>query len=79
MEDNVGIRSTEDLKGDLECPVCLKIPSDIPIYQCTAGHIHCKECHPNLRTCPICRIELLPENRSLMTEKILARYLQNYS
>ena len=74
MENDVGIRSTEDLKEDLECPVCLKIPKDIPIYQCTAGHIHCKDCHPSLRRCPICRIELQGENRSLMTEKFLSRY-----
>ena len=75
MEDDSIIRSTDDLKDILECPVCLKIPTEIPIFQCNAGHIHCKECRPNLTRCPMCRLELKEENRSLMTEKILSRYV----
>ena len=73
MDDDVGIKSTEDLREDLECPVCLKIPTDIPIYQCDSGHIHCKDCHTKIRECPICRKRLRGDTRSLMTEKILTR------
>ena len=73
MTEEEGIKSTEDLREDLECPVCLKIPRDVPIYQCNSGHIHCKECHPKIRECPICRTRLTGDTRSLMTEKLLSR------
>ena len=33
-------QSLEDLQEDLKCPVCLKIPRSIPIYQCMSGHIY---------------------------------------
>ena len=49
-----GIQSAEDIREDLECPVCQVIPKSVPIYQCKAGHIHCKECHPRLQNCPVC-------------------------
>ena len=73
MDQDAWIKTTEDIRDDIECPVCLKIPNDIPIYQCDAGHIHCKDCRPNLTRCPICRMELRENNRSLMTEKIISR------
>ena len=66
------ISSTEDLREELECPVCYKIPTTTPIYQCDQGHIHCKTCHPKLQFCPICRIPLT-ETRALLAEKLLAR------
>ena len=65
--------TSEDLRDELECPVCFKIPSSTPIYQCDQGHIHCKDCHPRLRTCPICRIPLNISTRALLAEKLLAR------
>jgi len=65
--------TSEDLRDELECPVCFKIPSSTPIYQCDQGHIHCKNCHPRLRTCPICRIPLSISTRALLAEKLLAR------
>ena len=73
MEEETGIKSTEDLREDLECVECLKIPSDIPIYQCKKGHIYCKDCQPNIRQCPICREFVRGDTRSLMTEKILSK------
>ena len=66
------ISSTEDLREELECPVCYKIPTSTPIFQCDQGHIHCKLCHPKLQFCPICRIHLA-ETRALLAEKLLAR------
>ena len=67
-----GIQSSEDLREDLECPVCFVIPKSGPIYQCEAGHIHCKSCHPQLHECPVCRGPI-GNMRSLMTEKIIAK------
>ena len=67
-----GIQTSEDMREDLECPVCLKIPRSTPIYQCDKGHIHCKICHPRLNRCPICRSQI-GDTRSLMAEKIISR------
>ena len=39
----------------LECNVCLEVPSSNPIFQCRNGHLYCKECHPKLHECPLCR------------------------
>ena len=39
----------------LECPVCFETIDSVPIYQCRNGHVVCKDCHPKLETCPICR------------------------
>ena len=72
-ENQDGIPLTDDLRADMQCPVCLTLPRNTPIYQCKAGHIHCKDCHPKLKICPECRETLEIDNRSLMTEKILSR------
>ena len=72
MPKRKGIQSSEELRDDLECPVCLQIPKSVPIYQCEAGHIHCKKCHPQLQDCPVCRGPI-GNMRSLMTEKIIAK------
>ena len=45
----------EDFKDLLECPVCFETIDSVPIYQCRNGHVVCKDCHPKLETCPICR------------------------
>ena len=42
-------------KDLLECPVCFETIDSVPIYQCRNGHVVCKDCHPKLETCPICR------------------------
>ena len=50
------ISFSENNLKDMECPVCLRIPSSAPIFQCgEGGHIVCKECHPKLVNCPVCR------------------------
>ena len=68
----VGIQSSEELREDLECPVCFKIPRTTPIYQCDQGHIHCKTCHPRLETCPVCR-RPIGNIRSLVLEKVISK------
>ena len=72
MPKRKGIQSSEELREDLECPVCLAIPKSGPIYQCEEGHIHCKSCHPELQECPICRGPI-GNIRALMTEKLIAK------
>ena len=70
-----GIKLTESLKTDLMCPVCLRIPDEFPIYQCVRGHIHCKECRPRVKDCPVCRGKLPKDNRCLLAELMIARLI----
>ena len=66
--------SFELLKEDLECPVCMEVPTSLPIYQCLKGHIICNSCYPKLYHCPVCRISLTPQVRALLAEKILQKH-----
>ena len=41
------------LSEELECPVCLQLPRNPPIFQCENGHLICCDCHPKLESkCP---------------------------
>ena len=44
----------EDLKANLECPVCARI-SLPPIMQCRNGHVTCNPCRLKVQSCPMCR------------------------
>ena len=57
----------------LECVVCLEVPSSNPIFQCRNGHLYCKECHPKLLECPLCRQGKLQLGnvKCLIAQKIL--------
>ena len=63
----------DDINDLIECPICLTIPYEGPIYQCESGHIVCKDCHPKLKECPQCRCQL-GITRALHLEKILDKY-----
>ena len=34
----------EDVKKEVECPVCMEIPRKGPIYACPNGHLVCQRC-----------------------------------
>ena len=51
--DSEGVKKY--FKDLLECPVCFQIIDSVPIHQCQNGHVVCKDCHPKMETCPICR------------------------
>ena len=63
----------EDFKDLLECPVCFETIDSIPIYQCGNGHVVCKNCHPKLETCPICRQLHDRPIRNLKLEEMVER------
>ena len=44
----------DDLKQNLECPVCTRI-SLPPIMQCRNGHVTCNPCRLKVQSCPMCR------------------------
>ena len=53
---------------DFECSVCLdEMRPPVKIFQCKNGHVMCESCknHPEVTTCPTCRIPL-PGPNSLM-------------
>ena len=77
MAEKLPIKLTEELLEDLQCPVCFNIHKTIPIYQCVQGHVHCKDCHPRLQNCPICRSSI-GDTRALMTEKLIASLPDEY-
>ena len=62
----------EYLKELLECPVCMETIKSVPVYQCTNGHVICKDCIKKLNNCPICRNDSAPA-RSLQLENIVQR------
>ena len=66
----------EDVRKDIECPVCLQLPRDIPIFQCDNGHIICKDCKPQLELCPQCRT-FVGHTRSLIAERIVSKIQHN--
>ena len=63
----------------LECPVCLEIIMDPPIYVCEnpQGHTVCSTCHESLKKerkpCPVCRQEL-KSRRNVTLECMLEKY-----
>ena len=64
------------LRKMIECPICLEYPKSIPIYQCNLGHVHCKHCHPKLKSCPICRSKTIGI-RALIAEHLLETLVRN--
>ena len=65
------METRERMEAELNCPICLNLPSSTPIYQCQEGHLVCKDCHAKVNSCSICRSTPLGSIRSLMAEKML--------
>ena len=61
---------TDKLKEAMQCPVCLKVPREGPVYQCERGHCLCGTCRIQLTECPICRM-VLGQCRNLVVEQLL--------
>ena len=72
LSDHQAILSiVEDFEKDLECPVCLNIPREVPIPSCPAGHIVCKTCKPKVQECPTCKREY-PYGKFAVTSSLAA-------
>ena len=61
----------------LECPVCLEIMAENPIFSCTKGHNICQKCMGKVQHCPVCKSSLATKARNLFAEKFLAETLQD--
>jgi len=64
---------SQSFLSELECPVCLIPPRQAPVYMCPLGHNICSECRPQVKKCPVCKVNYLQkkETRNYFAEKIL--------
>ena len=63
----------DDISDELQCPVCLLIPREVPIPACPAGHIVCKDCRVNVKTCPTCRRPMKEDGTNTLANKMIER------
>ena len=66
----------DDLKQNLECPVCTRI-SLPPIMQCRNGHVTCNQCRLKVQSCPMCRevdIDIRYVQCPILTHNIQYKY-----
>ena len=50
------MESIDEKKKTLECPVCLEVVEEAPIYRCEQEHLVCSSCRLQIRKCPECRV-----------------------
>ena len=50
-------KQIEDAEKELECPVCLEIALETPLFSCDEDHLICSKCRVKVLSCPVCRIE----------------------
>jgi len=67
-------KKIENLKKNVECPVCLDVPRKGPIFACPNGHIICQKCKGGL--CPICRVEV-GQNKSIVAVALIESILHD--
>ena len=63
-------KKNDDLKQQIECPVCLQVPRKGPVYSCPNGHLVCQECKKD--SCPMCRAAM-GDNTSLLAIAVIER------
>ena len=61
---------TEKLRKDLECPVCLDVPTSGPLPECPNGHFVCTDCKVDGMECPSCRTPM-DNGQSLISRTII--------
>ena len=60
-----------ELTEYFECPVCLSVPRNPPIFQCDSGHMLCGDCRLRVTICPQCRAPGPPGLRLYFVERLL--------
>lgn len=64
-----------ELKGKVECPVCLTVPTTSQMMACPRGHLVCSPCRDKMTAegqeeCPVCR-EPMGNNKSLLAMVVI--------
>ena len=67
-EIDARLRKIQSLKKHVECPVCLNVPRQGPIYTCPNGHLVCHKCKQE--TCPTCQ-EGIGASKSLVAAAVI--------
>ena len=67
----------EDLRKELECPVCFEYMKP-PISMCENGHSICSDCKPKMNNCPSCRRPFL-QVRNLALESLSTMFVNTNS
>jgi len=73
IDSNQGL-SFAFLRESVTCPVCLSVPKEPPVFNCSRGHIICQPCSRTLRCptrCPTCRIAVDRWGESLLAKRII--------
>ena len=63
------------LRSNVECPVCISVPTDGHMLTCPRGHLVCNTCRVKMRAegqenCPVCR-EPMGNNKSLLAMAVI--------
>ena len=69
-----------DAEKELECPVCLEIALEAPIFSCQEDHLICSKCRVKVLSCPVCRVEYPRGGRKRLrgAEKQAEKLLEMY-
>ena len=67
-------KKIENLRKQVECPVCLDVPRKGPIFVCPNGHIICPKC--KREKCPICRVKV-GNNKSIVAVALIENILHD--
>eukprot|EP00092_Neocalanus_flemingeri_P040019 GFUD01043588.1.p1 GENE.GFUD01043588.1~~GFUD01043588.1.p1 ORF type:complete len:454 (-),score=131.43 GFUD01043588.1:46-1407(-) len=59
---------TSTLRDEVDCPVCLEVPTCGPVLVCPNGHFVCSKCKDS--HCPTCRVRLF-SGKSLLAVKVI--------
>jgi len=59
---------TSKLREQLECPVCMEVPTSGPLHVCPNGHFVCATCKQE--ECPTCRIQM-SSGKSLLAVTVI--------
>ena len=67
-------KKIDDMKKQIECPVCHEVPRTGPIFACPNGHLVCEKC--KRESCPTCRA-VMGNYRSLLAVAVIERILHD--
>ena len=69
IENNEFMTVKEFMKF-FECPVCRQYPDDDVLLQCYNGHSGCQACYSRLTKCPVCRLTLKSQVKTISNEML---------
>ena len=62
----------KEIANMLECTVCYQPLETDTFFQCENGHSECQACFSQLTTCPVCRIQLEFDIKTISNEMMIA-------